>query len=243
MAEQNPDPNNPNPQGSGAEGGKLIFGKYKSIEEAEKGYKELERGYHGDAKAFKDLQDTVGTLAEAYGQGGQYRTVTDPNPAADTNANSAVLTELYRNPIGVLQTVKDAAKREVRAELGQEQQLANRNAGIVAEWASRNPDVIQYGDLLSYYVGQTDARLTPDKRLDHAAENVRKRLIEIKQGRGIPNPAPGDFIDAPGGGDHRDGGITPAPDGNQQPDPEANLKTYVASRNKTTAKPLGMKRV
>jgi hypothetical protein len=242
MPEQTQTPN-PNPQGGENDGGKLIFGKYKSIEEAEKGYKELERGYHGDAKAFKDLQDTVSTLAEAYGQGGQYRTVADPNPNADPNANSAVLTELYRNPIGVLQTVKEAAKKEVRDEWSREQQVAGRNAGIVSEWASRNQDVIQYGDLLSYHVAQTDARLTPDKRLDQAAEVVRKRLIEIKQGKVSASPAPGDFTDAPGGGDHRDGGTAPTPGGGNQPDPEAHLKTYVASRNKTTAKPLGMKRV
>lgn len=242
MAEPIIDPNNPNAPGSGDVGAdKLIFGKYKSIEEAEKGYKELEKGYHENNQSIKKLSENVEALTAAYGEGGSYRPVAEPQ--VDPNANSQVLTELYRNPIGVLQTVKEAAKRELRDELSRDQQAQNRNAGIVSEWTGRNPDVLPYGDLLSYYVAQTDARLTPDKRLDLAAGSVRKRLIEIKQGKQSAGPAPGDFTEAPGGGEHRNAEYAPNPSGGNQPDPEANLKSYVASRNATARKPLGMKRV
>ena len=150
-----------------------------------------------------------------------------------------MLQELYANPIGVLQAVKDTAKREFREELTRDQLLQNRNAAVVQKWTQDNPDVTAYPDLLGFYVQQTDARLTPDKCLDAAAEVVRKRVLELKQGRTPSGPGPGDHIEGPGGGGGP-GGFTPPENPNVTPgDPERELAKYVASRNANAMKRLG----
>lgn len=237
---QNPNPNTPSPQDSDNAGGeKLIFGKYKTIEEAEKAHKELERHYHEDRTEISRLGEAVEGLVQLE----QSRTVNpDATPVnQEPNMSARVLTEFYQNPIGVLTNIKDIAKKEIREELTKEQQASQQNAATVSKWASNNPDVVAHGDLLAFYVSQTDAKLSPDKRLDKAAEIVRKRIIELRQGKSLSSPAPGDHVDAPGGsggeGDRspNSSNLTPA-------DPEASLKAYVASRNKSVRRPLGMKR-
>lgn len=43
---------------------KLVFGKYKSVEEAEKGYKELEHKLHGQGREMSDLKREFETLKQ-----------------------------------------------------------------------------------------------------------------------------------------------------------------------------------
>lgn len=234
----------PNPQGGASDGGnkvKLYAGKFKTIEEMEAAHKELESKWHEERQANSQIRQEVGEIKEllqtTYGQGGTREQYT---PATgDPNANTKVLQELYQNPIGVLAAHGESVKRELKAELARDQAIQNRNAAVVQKWTQDNPDVAAYPDLLSFYVQQTDARFTPDKRLDEAARIVRARVLELKQGRTPSGPGPGDHIEGPSGG-FAPGGV--APSGNQPTapaDPERELAQYVASRNARARKPLG----
>ena len=248
MAEPGHTPD-PNPQGGAGDGGdktKLYAGKFKTIEEMETAHKELERQWHEERQANSSIRQEVGEIRSilesgGYGQGGRRE---DYTPAAtDPNVNTKVLQELYQNPVGVLQAVKESAKKELREELTRDEQLQRRNAHIVSQWVERNPDVSSYPDLLGFYVQQTDARLTPDKRLDAAAEAVRKRVVELRQGR-QPNagPNPGDHIEPPSGGSA--GGQTPTAPATPQPgDPERELAQFVAKHNATARRPLSSHKV
>ena len=66
----------------GAEEEPLIFGKYTSMEEAEKGYKELERSFHAGRQPVKEEPEDFGYVNASSA------------PAADTDPNEA----FYENP-------------------------------------------------------------------------------------------------------------------------------------------------
>jgi hypothetical protein len=236
---QDTPPNTPTSQDSGTagdEGTKLIFGKYKNIEEAEKAHKELERKFHEGNERYVQLDSRLQQIEsrsytpevdEGYGRG-------HAAPPVDAGEDAQLLTRFYSNPKAVLSELEERAVAKAEQRIVQKQQ---RNADYqqrVAGWASNNQDVAKYGDLLTFYVNQTDARLTPETRLDQAAELVRKRVIEL---RGTPQqqePNPANFVD---GATSAHG----APARQQVAAAESNesqLKGYVSSRNSSVRKPL-----
>lgn len=222
----------PKSQGA-ADGGdktKLYAGKYKTPEEMEAAYKELERGYHETRQEVSQLRQTIETRIPegGYGQGGQY-VPAGVRPEADPNVASQVLTRFYTDPIGVLKEVKDTAAQEAEARISKRQADAEALKSRVSAWAAKNPDVAQYSDLLDFHVRQTDGRLAPETRLDQAAKVVRQRLVELRGKPGEGNPNPDEYIPGPSG-QRTEGGGGPAP--KQEPETgESALAAYAASRN------------
>lgn len=236
---QNETQNTSSPQNSGDAGGtsdKLIFGKYKTVEDAEKAYKELERKYHEGNERYVQLDSRLAAVEqqgystdEGYGRGAPAA------PVADPNENTQLLTRFYADPKGTLEEIEDRATRKA---LNTIQQTTQRNADYqqrVAKWAAENPDVTAYGDLLTFYTQQTDARLTPETRLTQAAEQVRKRVIELKGQAKVQQENPATFVDG-ATSVHGDGTRSAAPQqGNGN---ESVLKSYVAERNTHNRRPL-----
>ena len=230
--------------GAGTEGGtpKLIFGKYKSEEEAEKAHKELERKFHESNERFARQEDRLNQLEardEGYGRGQQYvEPQLERQQVQRGDDGSQFLTRFYADPVRTLDEVEERAAQRAEARIAQRQKQANDYSARVAAWTAENRDVAPYGDLLTHYVGQTDARLAPETRLNKAAELVRKRVLELKGKPTQQNDDPEQFVDGATSG-HEDAGVTRqtpvAPSTGMQ---ESQLKGYVAGRNSKARKPL-----
>jgi uncharacterized protein YbjQ (UPF0145 family) len=216
---------------------KLIFGKYKTLEDAEKGYKEAERKLHETNEKnsrFEERFDRLESrLDEGYSRGQQVHQV------QEVDDSTQVLTEFYKNPKKVLSEVKAQAVREAKEELRREAQSTNAHAVVVQKWTDRNKDVAAYPELLTYWVQQTDPKLSVETRLENAAEKVRARILEL---RGKPEQGEPDPDDVTEGVDQ--GGRKPAASGKPRAtvltDPESELAKYTTSRNSRIRKPLGM---
>lgn len=242
MAVENKPQNTPDPQGSGDAGGdeKLIFGKYKTIEEAEKAHKDLERKFHEGREEQSRVNERLELLEqrdEGYGRGSRFT----PQDSAPTTDNTRLLTEFYQDPAKVLAENRRLAREEAKAELQREQQANTSHAQRVQAWTQQNEDVVAYGDLLTHYVGQTDGRLSIETRLDKAAAKVRARVIELRGKPAAGDPKPEDVIEGVDQGGQPAGGRKPAPAGGN-PDPESQLASYATQRNRSIRKPLGVPR-
>jgi len=240
MADDQQSTEQPNPQGSGNEGGeKLFFGKYKSLEEAEKGYRELEQGFHAkaqEASQWREIADRPINVEYGRQGRGDYNIPYQPQPSQDQAAQE--LTQLYQDPVGWKARVKqEAAQEAAQAAIN----LVSKQEALkarVEDWRSRNKDLDSYQDLLESHVRRTDGRLAPETRLDIAAGEVRKRLVELRgSGQRVVDQRPEDYIDGPSG--QRDGGEY-QPTQSRQPDSaEAELAKFVNQRNSTKIKRLG----
>lgn len=243
MAEEQTNPENSDtPQDSGNEGGeKLIFGKYKTLEEAEHAHKELERGFHSKAQEASQWREIASKaprqepIADEYGSAGRYVPYAQPAPTAP--AADQVLTQFYQDPIGTLENVRRSAVREaaemVEKRNAKQQELAQR----LQRWSGENQDVLPHADLLTAYVAKTDGRLAPETRLDLAAAELRRTLNQLR-GKQTSEIKPENFVDAPGG--NRDGTPVPHTPEPQASNGEADLAKYAMQRSTARVKPLGM---
>lgn len=226
-------PANTQSQVAGGEGDKtkLFFGKYKTLEEAETGFKEQERKMHEatqQAAQWKELAETPRTASARgdYGEDGTYV----PAPQHNQEQATQVLTNFYRDPVGTLRQIKDVAVQEAEDRIVKRQNAEAQNRDKVNTWLERNTDLKPHGDLLGFYVGQTDGRLAIESRLDAAAKRTRERLVELRGTASSAAPNPGDFVPGPSGS--REG----APAGSPAPAPtaadgESQLAKYASERN------------
>lgn len=244
MAGEQDPKHTPNPQGAGEAGGeKLIFGKYKTLEDAEKAHKELERNFHGSNERFARLEERIELLAqprqtsqeytsdEGYGRG-----------AVDSPDKTRVLTEFYQDPVKVLAEVEERATRRVEQRMAQRQQQTQDHAARVQAWTEQNQDVTKYPELLTYWVQQTDGRLSIETRLSKAAEKVRARIIELRGKPDDGEPKADEVIEGPGSASAAAGRPVGKPAAPRQEDPESQLAQYAAGRNRQIRKPLGVPR-
>lgn len=233
MAGQDTTPNTPNSQGSGDGGEKLIFGKYKTLEEAERGHKELERKFHESNDRWSKIDerfDAMETRFDEYGRGQRFVPQDDAQQPVRSRSTET-LTRFYQDPEAVL------AERDERVvqRLRNEQAQAERNNRLVNDWLGANRDVAEYPELLTYWVGQQDQRLSPIKKLDAAAVKVRERVTQIKgEQEHSSAPDPEHIIEAPGG----QGAPRQQPRKPQPVSQESQLAGYVAERNSRARKPL-----
>jgi hypothetical protein len=219
-------------QDSGNEGdkGKLFFGKYKTIEDAENGYKELERGFHSkaqEASTYKEIVDKIGT---------EDRHTTQKTQTHDNSNAAQELTQFYSDPLGWKEKVKREAVAEattlISGEVRKNQDLASR----VTAWSSKNIDVAEHQDLLEVYVKRTDARLSPENRLDLAAGEVRKRLAALRGSKASNSNIDPNTADGEAGSYRQEGNAQHSKESGQAPTGETELASYASSRNKNRMK-------
>ena len=221
-------------QDSGSEGdkGKLFFGKYKTIEEAEVGHKELERSFHAkaqEASTYKEIVDKIGTRDESYS------TYQKPQQQSDQGQATQELTNFYSDPLKWKEQVKQEAVAEASRIISGQVQKNQDLSGRVTAWAGRNPDLNDHQDLLEVYVKRTDARLSPENRLDLAASEVRKRLAVLRGTKvGYSNIDPNTSDGEPGS--QRDGVVSKQQQQVQQVSGEKELAAYASSRNASRMK-------
>ena len=207
--EPNTNQNTPTPQDSGTAGGnkKLYFGKYEaaSLEEAtEQGYKGLEKGFHEtrqevaqfrqEQRELREFLETRLAPVDEYGRG----VANTANPVSPTDG-SQTLTRFYTDPDGFLRERDERVIAETEKRISTRTSKEAELRGRIVTWNEQNPDVAAYPDILEYWVKRTDGRLAPETRLDQAAVKVRERLVELRKGRQVDGPNPGDHVEQPGG--------------------------------------------
>lgn len=244
MPGENDRQDTPNAQGAddAGAGSKLIFGKYKTMEDAEKAHKDLERGFHADRERSARVEERLELLEssrdEGYGRGQQQHVDVIPQ----SRDKSQRLTEFYTDPDKVLDEVEERAARRAEYRISQRQQQTNEHAQRVTAWTEQNKDVTAYPELLTYWVGQTDGRLGIETRLDKAAVKVRQRVLELKGKPVAGEPDPDTVIEGADQSGAPAGGRQPAAKGSRSVDPESELAKYAAGRNRVARKPLGQPR-
>ncbi len=97
----------------GVEEEPLIFGKYKNMEEAEKGYKELEREFHATRQPVKEEVEEFGYVSPPLAPAGE----TDPNEAFYENPSQFVAQTIanVRQYERIAGANRKAALRELKA--------------------------------------------------------------------------------------------------------------------------------
>lgn len=251
MANQNTDPQTSNSQGAGeVKGEKLLAGKYKTQEELENGYKELEKKFHEGRQERTELFDRLDRIEQRvaqpverqdnYGRGqsnADYANQPDPN-------DTTVLTEFYNSPRKVLDTVEERAAVKAEQRILQRQQASSKAAERVNAWANENSDITPYGDLLGYHVAQTPQDWSIERRLDEGAKRARERLVAIRGANNADEkPNSNEYIDGAGAGsagtaNRQQSNRRTAP---AEPDRESELVKHISAHNQNARKPLGGK--
>jgi len=202
------------------------------MDDAEKAHKELEKKFHEGNERWARIDERFDSLEQRFQQpvdeGYQRGSATVAQPES---RSTETLTRFYQDPEGTLREVEERAVQRVTRS----QQVAAQNERLVNDWLSRNQDVAQYPELLTYWVGQQDARLSPTKRLDAAKSKVLERLESIKGTRETVEPSAEQIIEEPG-----------SMRATQQPvqrtqavDPMSELRNHINERNRKARKPLG----
>lgn len=228
--ESGTNPHNSNPQGEGqGSGEKLILGKFKTVEEAvEQGYSGLEKGYHETRQEMRELRDLIESrLPEPqYGQTQKDNFV--PQGGDQRDPSTQFLTRFYQDPLGTLEQYHQAKQQQQMEVQSRAEAQAARNREALARWSEKNTDLQPYGDLLAFYVQQTDGRLSAETRLEQAAKKVRERVNELRGQSKQSGPKPEDHVEPPSGGTPGQAQSKPQPQTQSSGSP---LATLIAQRN------------
>ena len=225
--DSNDNSQNSSEQGGSTEGSQdehLFAGKYKTVEEMEKGYKELEKGFHErpTRQDFQELKEMVETrlnpVDDGNSEGGTYK------PIENGKDNTETLAEIYKDPDAYF------AKREKQMEerLETKSQKKTNNDSAINEWLAANSDLnTPVGQaLLGVYASKEDSRLSVRKKLDNAAVHVRAHIAELRGKAGdSQNSNAGDHIEEPDGGSGGEGKRLPS-----QESGETELAAHVNQR-------------
>ncbi len=222
---------NSSEQGGGDKGSqdeRLYAGKYKTVEEMEKGYKEIEKNFHErptrqDFQELKELVETRLNPVEEEYEGGDYR------PREDGESSKETLAEMYRDPDAYF--AKREKQMEERMEVKSQKKSSNDTA--INSWLAENSDLNNPTGqaLLGVYASREDSKLSVRKKLDNAAVHVRAQIAELRgKVEGDQNSNAGDHVEGPGGSEGERKPLKP------QPSIETELAAHVNQR-KLDARP------
>lgn len=265
------DNNNPNQSndGSGSGDGKLIAGKWKTVEEAvEKGYGGLEQGFHQlseqvgglvrilEAAMDPSSQQGGGGGYTPVGQGGGGGQGWQPGGGQDYGRGQQQNDPDYVNPADFVVNPGQHLRQRDERLLNRVQNIVATtvtnvvaNASVVNDFKARNPDLLPHELTVQGFMRNLDPRIPLAKRLDMAAKQTRDYIGSIKGSGGGPNPNP-----APNASQYVEGPRGPAQlggQGNQQQqnsnegiplseqDSEEGLAAYINERNNSLAQNFG----
>jgi len=214
----------PEAQPQSAEPEKLFAGKYKSVEELEKGYQEVQRAFHEKAQKASELEKKFGSIGINLNQLSQEQVA---QKTAEAVAQDPDLLDLM---------VNDPKQFEATLvqRVGNQLHAVQQVQTTISTWESKNPDLVNY----KHWVDAEVRRLVtedPDSLgdinalLEKATNNIRSfgqqsfaaGKQETVQMQGEANK----FALAPGQGQEHQPQPVPAPAG----DP---LDEYISARKK-----------
>jgi hypothetical protein len=226
------DPNqNPGAQAGGGEPkqDKLFAGKYKTAEELEEGYKQLQGLTTRVSQRVADLEYQMEQDAA------QRNVVTNTDQGAqDPNGFANIFSsKLFTDPEGTLASREQKLRDDIRREV----QTTVSAAALYQRFLGRNPDLEPYEDMLVQFINREHPQSPANERLENAGKALR---AEIQKIRATGNRQTGraananEFVESPdqlGAGDRQ--AIVPK---EQEPSEEDRLSEYLKERAQVVIK-------
>lgn len=221
------------PQGPAGDAGTSIE-KFKSAEDRDKAYLELEKVTRTQAEAMANMQRQVEELTLTIGsrdqgqqdQGGYYDQGYGRGQTSHQVPNQQdVLRRFYSDPMGVIDEKLQHHAATVLTAI--DQRLANQE--MVADFKRENPDLIKHEDLVASFVRKQAPNIPPKERLTRASKDARAYLSDIARGgQGGQQQAhvdPNTYVEAPSGQ-----GTTPALSPAPEPSQEDEVTKWIKER-------------
>jgi hypothetical protein len=174
--------------------------KFKSAEERDNAYLELEKFSRTQSQRLADLEKKFETIQQPANQEHDNRSFTDLYPGQaqqPSNQETELASRLLTKPSEVLrehaQMVRQQTMREVQVYLA--------NQALVNKFKQENPDLAKHEEIVGIFVGKQDEKLSPAERLKKAIPEARAYLASIA----TSNPAqaqldPSTFVETPASG-------------------------------------------
>lgn len=193
------EPQNPTTPESGAGSDATGIAKFKTPEERDRAYLELEKFSHSQAQRLADLEkkleaiDTSAPAPDPY----QGRTFTQMYPSQQERdqRETELASRLLTKPSEVL---REHAQM-VRQETIKEMQHMVTNLDAINRFKSDNPDLAKHEEIVAMFVRKQPENLAPAERLRRAAPEARKYISEIAK-TSTPTQTPLDpstYVEAP----------------------------------------------
>jgi hypothetical protein len=227
------------PDHEGEEAGTSIE-KFKSGEERDKAYVELEKFTRSQGEQLatlqKQLEDLNLTLHQrqsddrSYGDYSRYTYPGQPETVYGNDPQSDVKRRFYVDPIQVIdEKLQHTASKVIQAV---EERMAHQE--MVHSFKLDNPDLVKHEPLVASFVRRQDPRLPPHEKLSRAAKEARAYLAEVARG-GSPQsqgPNPDAYVETPTG--HRAPQTAPKSEPAYSIDDEVSeyVKTHATTRDK-----------
>lgn len=214
-----------------------FLGKYTSLEDAERGYKELERFAYEQSRQAADARRQIEQLASAQIPGSAYGYVPAQQaagmgyqPGFIDPRQEAEIQDFYTNPLNHLRKRDESVKRQAAEEIRREMRAELAARDTLQAWKGENPDLVRHEPLVATFVAQQPAHLSVREKLDRAAEEARRyltrELASAGQSRQAPNPNV--VVESPGGGSPVN---VRSLDSQEQASSENELADFVRERN------------
>jgi len=215
------------------EGGEgTAISKFKSAEDRDKAYLELEQKHSQQAQELAEMKRRMDDFSQSQqlkDQQQDQRTFTDQYKSADELKK--FWARFAENPQEILGAVEERAIQKA------EQRIAIREAArdLIADFKAKNPDLAPYDEIVTVYVNQQPTNLTPRERLERAAPLARKMITQIAQKGGNANvtntiTSPDTFVESPSGNRQA------APAAPQKASEEDALTEYLREQSEMMAK-------
>jgi len=177
--------------------------KFKSPEDRDKAYLELEKLSYSQTQRLADMERRMDDMASTAANAPQvdHRQFTDMYPASNRQTDlqereTQLASRLLTKPSEVLREHAQYVRQETLKEVDN---LMARQ-GAIARFQQKNPDLVRHEDLVATFVRKQPESLSPSERLDRAGSEVRKYLADFtKNINPVQSLDPNTYIESPTG--------------------------------------------
>lgn len=161
----------------------LLFGKYKTMEEAEKGHKELERHATEKGQEASRYKESLDAILSEPREKPTLKTTDDADVVVfqEGESEETFAERFMSNPRRFLRAIKNEARREASEEATAHTELFVATRDFIGSYLNENPDVRQNGKLFSLHLANTNPKEKLGKRLDDAAKMTREEITRIRE--------------------------------------------------------------
>jgi len=177
--------------------------KFKTPEERDRAYVELEKLTYSQTQRLADLESKLDQMAQVQPQAApaDNRSFTDLYPGQPQldKQETELASRLLTRPSEVLRQHAEMVRRETMREVQGELHAAR----AIDRFQIDNPDLVKHEDLVGLYVRKQPTNLSPAERLKRAAPEVRKYLASIAgshQQSASQSLDPNTYVESPASG-------------------------------------------
>lgn len=167
----------------GNKGEGLIFGKYKTMEDAQAAHTEAERKMHeatAEAARYKDSLESVLADPAPKPNDQSNKNTDDESVNFETEPDETFAQRFMENPKKYLRAVRDQARREGARDAAQYNELYTATREFIGGFLDGNPDIKANPKLFALHLQATNPKEKLGARLDNAAKATRDEIARIK---------------------------------------------------------------